>query len=689
MRGTTSGAGTDGAGAGKAGAEQAGARQGTGQTVTPQQGTTQDVTTQDGPTPARWTAAAQSAAKVRNDLSLMALDLVVVGAGYLLVMLLRFDAAVPTGFWEGFRSFLPLALAIHLGANAAAGLYGQVWKHASVAEARRVLAASGTAVLAVTALGLAVGRDALPLSVPLVGAALSPLLIGGLRFQTRLFALRRRGAEGATAPTRVVVVGAGDIGGNLIRDMHHHPEMGLAPVAAVDDDIELIGRSIGDVAIHGPLEMLPHVVRRAEADLVILAIARADGELVRRVAVLADEAGVALKIMPGIREAVGGAASVRDVRDVQIADLLGRRQISTDLAQVAATITGRRVLITGAGGSIGAEVLAQVAALGPAQLVALDCDETHLFDAAAGVDGACTQVLGDIRDARAMQRIFATHRPEVVFHAAALKHVPILERHPAAALATNVLGTRNVVRAAKAVGVERLVLISTDKAVNPSSVMGATKQLAEQILLAEAPEGKPWCAVRFGNVLGSRGSVVPTFMRQIASGGPVTVTDPQMTRFFMSIPEAVELVLQAGALSEGADLFMLDMGQPVRIMDLAERMIRLSGRVPGADVPIMITGMRPGEKLHEQLRTGDEATSPTAHPAVIRVAAIRSQDTLLTNGIAAIAGAVADGAEHEARLILASMLRDGSLTLDVAEGQDTPRTDRVTVTDEGVTIEVG
>lgn len=609
-----------------------------------------------------WTTVATATAKMRADLPLAVLDAVLIGAAYLVVFVLRFDGSVPTAYWSGFRLLVPLALTVHLAANAAAGLYGQVWRHASIIEARRVVTAAAGAFVGIALSATLIGRHQVPLSVPLFGAALAPLLVGGLRFQSRLFALRRRTVTDDAA-MRVVIVGAGSAGGKLIRDMQQHPEMGLLPVAAVDDDLDLIGRSIGSVPVFGPLEMLPNVVRRFAADTAVLAIDRADGELVRRVATLADQADVTLKVMPPTKELVSGNLSVRDVRDVQISDLLGRRQIATDLAQVRATIAGKRVLVTGAGGSIGSEILVQVAGLGPDSLVALDCDETHLFDAAALIGGACTQVLADVRDPDQVQRAFDLHRPEVVFHAAALKHVPILEAHPSQAVATNVIGTRNVVRAAKRAGVQRFVLISTDKAVNPSSVMGATKQLAEQILLAEAPEGLPWSAVRFGNVLGSRGSVVPTFMRQIAAGGPVTVTDVNMTRYFMTIPEAVELVLQSSALSEGNDLFMLDMGQPVKILDLAYRMIRLSGRRPHTDVPIQITGMRPGEKLTEELRTTEEATADTAHPAVIRVIATSLSAALLSDGIAALEDTLGDEARTRRTLVA---LVSGSVARDHA-----------------------
>lgn len=599
------------------------------------------------------------AARVRADVSLAALDALLICGAYVAVLLLRFDGSVPSSYWDGFRAYLPLALAVHLGANAMSGLYGQVWRHASVAEARRVVIAAASGFGLILAGLLIIGRGGLPLSVSLTGAMLAPMLVGLLRFQTRLFAVKRRTTDGP-AMTRVVVIGASDAGSRLIREMLDCPGMGLKPVAAVDDDLRFVGRSLGAVPVYGPIDMLPDAARRHGAQQAVLAIPGADGELVRRVANLADEVGIPLKIIPGTRTIVGGDLSLRDVRDLEITDLLGRRQIETDLEQVRATLAGRRVLITGAGGSIGSEILRQVAGFEPAALIALDQDETHLFDAAAGVDGRCTQVLADVRDAALIRRVFAQHQPDVVFHAAALKHVPILEAHPAQAIATNVVGTRNVVEAAKAVGVARLVLISTDKAVNPSSVMGATKQLAERIVLSEAPRGAAWSAVRFGNVLGSRGSVVPTFMRQIAGGGPVTITHREMTRYFMSIPEAVELVLQAGALSQGSDLFMLDMGQPVKIVDLAERMIRLSGRQPEVDIPIVVTGMRPGEKLAEELRTATEPVQPTAHPSIQRLL-IDAQD----HGPVLAPGSALD--DQAARRCLDDLVFDRVLVLPDAE----------------------
>jgi FlaA1/EpsC-like NDP-sugar epimerase len=350
------------------------------------------------------------------------------------------------------------------------------------------------------------------------------------------------------------------------------------------------------------------------------------------------------------------------MRDVSIDDLLGRTEVVTDLDAVRAVLHGRRVLITGAGGSIGSEIARQVAECEPAALLLLDHDETHLHDVSTSLDSPHRQVLADIRNHDRIHRVFHEHRPEIVFHAAALKHVPLLETHPCEATATNVVGTRNVLEASSSVGVERFVFVSTDKAVEPSSVMGASKRVGEQLVLSHARPGAPWCAVRFGNVLGSRGSVIPTFMRQIAAGGPVTVTDRRMSRYFMSIEEAVQLVLQSTVLARGGEVFVLDMGVPVRIYDLAVRMIRLAGRRVGADVEIVITGIRPGEKFTEELHTPFEAPADTVHPSISRLDP-RPVD----------AAAVSEGTDRLQRLALHA--RDDevrALLFDLASHADEP-----------------
>ena len=606
-----------------------------------------------------WTRLASRTVRMRSDLAVVLLDIVLTALAYVAMLVLRFDGSVPDHYWSSFGWFLPIAIGVALISNWAMGLYGQLWRHASLYEAARLVTSS--AVTIVVLLSIQLVDHAIPISVVVTGAALSGFLMTMLRFQSRLFSVRRRGQEPGL---RVVVIGAGDAGASLVADMVRSPRAGFRPVAVLDDDCHYHGRSFMGVGIVGGIDALPDVVESTGAHLAVFAMTNAPQETVRRAALAAEAADVAMKIVPGIGNAMRGGVTLRDLRDLRIEDLLGREQITTDLDAVRAMLVGRCVLITGAGGSIGSEIVRQVAGCDPARVVLVDHDETHLHDIAADCEGPLVQVLADIRNARQMRAILDLHRPSVVFHAAAHKHVPLLEAHPTEAVHTNVIGTGNIVDCALAVGVERLVLISTDKAVYPSSVMGASKRICEQLLMARAPEGSAFCAVRFGNVLGSRGSVVPTFMRQIDAGGPVTVTDRRMTRFFMSIREAVQLVLQAAALADSTahgEVFMLDMGEPVVIYDLAERMIRLSGRKPGTDVEIRIVGTRPGEKLTEELMALDEHESETAHPSIRRVTPIQIDPELLQSGIDRLHAAARDLDDDAASLLLHELAGDGGL----------------------------
>jgi len=555
-------------------------------------------------------------ARLRRDTPLSALDLTVVLGAYLAPLVLRFNGSVPARYWRNFLEFAPVLAFCHLATNYLFGLYGQMWRYASVQEARRVVLAGLTAGgLVVVCLEIVPNnRRPLPISVAILGAAITLMALGAIRFQSRLFAIRRSSV--LEERSRALVVGAGDAGEMVLKDILRNQFLGLDPVALVDDDARKVGRSIHGIPVLGTRSDIVGLVRRLRCDQVLFAIPSATGDVVEDVAAACQEAGVGLRILPSVREIMGGRVTARDIRDLRIEDLLGRRQVETDLNSVSAMLRGRTVLVTGAGGSIGSEIARQVAALGPARLVLLEHDETHLHDVLMDVDRA-EGALADVRDQDRIATIFKEIRPDVVFHAAAHKHVPVLEAHPIEALRTNVIGTANVADAAVAANVGRLVLISTDKAIRPTSVMGASKALAEQVVRNLAGRGCVFCAVRFGNVLGSRGSVIPTFLRQIARGGPLTVTDPKMTRYFMSVQEAVQLVLQAGALSAGGEVFTLDMGEPVNILDLGRRLVRLTGRVPGKDIQIRIVGARPGEKIVEDLSDSDEEQIPSKHPSIV------------------------------------------------------------------------
>ncbi len=575
-----------------------------------------------------WQRMATWTVRSRADLALAVLDAALLALAYVVVVVLRFDGSVPGNIWHQVLPWLPFASVTGVACMWAFGLYGQVWRHASADEARRLLGACLSLLLILTGVELIRGQS-IPWSMVFFGTGLGGFLLGAVRFQSRLFSFRRRSAGVTADGLRVIIIGARDAGAALIAEMQKSPAAGLVPVAVLDPDQALHGRWIMGLRVVGGFDALPEVARRTGAHQAVLAMTSTTSEVVRQVARFAEEADVALKIVGGIVGRMRGEAAIRHIRDLRIDDLIGRAQVETDLEAVRRMLHGRRVLVTGAGGSIGSEIVRQVAVCQPSVLVALDHDESHLHEMAATLDTPVVQALADVRDRTAVDRVFDRHRPEIVFHAAAHKHVPLLEDHPSEAVLTNVLGTAQILDAAERVEVERFVFISTDKAVEPSSVMGASKRLGEHLVLGAAPPGSTHTAVRFGNVLGSRGSVVPTFVRQIEQGGPVTVTDERMTRYFMSIPEAVQLVLQASTLASGGDLFVLDMGEPVRIHELAERMIRLSGRRVGSDIEIRVTGVRPGEKLVEELLAADEPAQPTVHPAVSRIVPhVRSMEEL-------------------------------------------------------------
>ena len=615
---------------------------------------------------------ASTTARMRIDVPFALLDAFFVSVAFGLILVLRFDAAVPERFWQQFVTSLPMIILITLAMNWLWGLYGQIWKHASVLEARRIILATMSTALILTAI-MVVGTRLIPLSVVGLGSLLYTLLAGATRFQSRLFALRR--VQSDQPGLRVVVLGAGESGASLVREMLRSPKAGLIPIAMLDDDPRTHGRHCLGIPVVGSINDLPRVAAGTLVHQAVLAVADPPVELVRRAADLAELAEIPLRVLRGVAELVQGHVTLRDVRDLRIEDVLGREQVVTDLDAVHRLLTGRRVLVTGAGGSIGSEIARQVAEAEPAALLVLDHDETHLHELCAGLTGPVgeertMQLLADVRDRDVILRVFERYRPEIVFHAAAHKHVPVLEQYPAEAVRTNVLGTANVVDAARAAGTRHLVFISTDKAVNPSCVMGASKRLGEQLVLARSPLEGRFCAVRFGNVLGSRGSVIPTFLRQINSGGPVTVTDPRMTRFFMSIREAVQLVLQAAAISEGRDVFVLEMGEQVRIIELARRMIRLAGRRVGDDIEIKVTGVRPGEKLVEELHADNEVLEGTAHPAIRRLHPHTMPSVELNSALEQLAADAAAGRDEQVRagllrttapsaIVEASMAGDG------------------------------
>ena len=541
-----------------------------------------------------------------------------------------------------FRAYLPMALWV-VGISLLVkpiiynlfGLYRRLWAYASMSEMKLISLAVTVASAAVTTIVMIL--DALQLvNVPRLIAPIDWLLslvaIGGFRFSLRLVA-EARNASAKPVPrnaSSVLVVGAGDAGALVVREMQRNPQLGLHPVGYLDDDATKQRHQIHGVQVVGKLADLGRALDHRRVDEVIIAIPSAGGKVVRMVADICRLKGVPFRTMPGLYELIGGKVSVNRLREVDIIDLLRREPAQIHNELVGAALTGKRVLVTGAGGSIGSEICRQIARWGPQMLILLGHGENSIFETMLELQDnypslPLQPVIADIRDLPRLKNIFNSFHPQVIFHAAAHKHVPLMESNVEEAITNNVIGTRNVVQAACGTEVERLVLISTDKAVRPANVMGATKRIAEMIVLEAAQRtGRAFSVVRFGNVLGSRGSVVPLFKRQIARGGPITITHPDMKRYFMTIPEAVHLVLQAAAMGQGGEVFLLNMGQQVRIRDLAEDLIRLSGLEPGRDIEIVYTGIRPGEKLSEDLWEEGTEYQNTSHPDIFRVGAEES-----------------------------------------------------------------
>ncbi|HET8623241.1 MAG TPA: nucleoside-diphosphate sugar epimerase/dehydratase [Gemmatimonadales bacterium] len=507
------------------------------------------------------------------------------------------------------------------------GLYRRLWRYAGTVDLERILVASavsGAICFAAGALflpGTGIIPSRVPLSVLLLDALLTAAAVSLPRLALRIFGRRRRPVGGSR---RALIVGAGTTGEMIVKELVGHPQLGLYPVGFVDDDRAKQGHRMCGFPVLGPLDRIAELVARYEVEEIVIAMPRASGKVVREVVQAALDCGIKARTVPSFQDIISGKVPVGALRQVEIQDLLRREPIQTDLEQVRSLATGEAVLVTGAGGSIGSELCRQLARLEPARVLLLGHGENSIFDVFHELNTRFPRVefvplIADVRDRDRMRNLFEQHRPYAVFHAAAHKHVPLMEANIAEAVTNNVLGTRNVAMLSAEFGVEHLVLISTDKAVRPTSIMGATKRVAEQIV-QEVAEGdnRNFVAVRFGNVLGSRGSVVPMFLRQIQAGGPVTITHPEMRRYFMTIPEAVQLVLQAGALGQGGEVFVLDMGEPVKILDLATDLIRLSGLEVGGDIEIRFTGTRPGEKLYEELFFNSENAIPTRHPKVLR-----------------------------------------------------------------------
>ncbi len=546
---------------------------------------------------------------------------------------LRFETLDAFQFIQTWDVYLPLVLVVRPLVFYPFGLYGRLWRYASVQEIVDVLVAvvTGSIVVAFLMLGIirplqiAVG---FPRSILILETMLTLFILGGARLVPRMLASHNPSGKGVARsnnggqPQRVLIAGSGDAGSMVVREILANPGIALVPVAFVDDDGQKHGLSLHGVSVMGSCDHIPEIVRKQRADLVIIAMPTASGKVIRDIVQTCQKVGVRCQTVPGLYELITGERQLSDFRNVRVEDLLRRQPVAIDLSEVALFLKGKRVAITGAGGSIGSELSRQVAEFSPESVLLFEIAENNLFSVHNHLAERFPQIqfvptIGDVRNRNRVMSIFDEHRPQIVFHAAAHKHVPLMELNPWEAVSNNIFGTQNIIEAALRVDTKHFVLVSTDKAVMPSSAMGVSKRVAELLTQRAAyNKGSAFVAVRFGNVLGSSGSVIPLFQEQIAKGGPVRVTDPEAERYFMTAQEAVSLILQAAAIGRGGELFVLDMGEAVKIVDLAHDLIRLSGLEPGRDIDILFTRLRPGEKLREELFAPLQERGVTKHKGI-------------------------------------------------------------------------
>jgi FlaA1/EpsC-like NDP-sugar epimerase len=599
----------------------------------------------------------------------LVVDAGLAAAAWYLAFRLRFDPRIPPYYQTLFNRTIWIVILIQLTVFVLFGFYNRWWRYVSTRDmwgaARGVVVACLVSSVVVY-FASPVQQVRLPRSVAIMDFLLLLAFVAGARMLARTL-MERPSARGLVARGKeVIVVGAGDAAQLIVKELLRSPSLGYTPIGLVDDDPRKKNMRLHNVRVLGTTEELQRILGENRPDEVLIAIPSASGEVRRRVVEITREAGVPVKTLPGIYELVSGdVALAGQIRPVQVEDVLGREPVEVDLGAVASYLADETVLVTGAGGSIGSELCRQIARIGCKRLILVERGETALFEierelVAERGFAPSVPVLADVGNRARMSRVFERYTPSVVFHAAAYKHVPLMEANPLESVRNNTLATKVIAEVAIEFGVERFVLISTDKAVNPKTVMGQSKALCEWIVEAYgARKDVPtrFVAVRFGNVLGSSGSVIPIFRRQIERGGPVGVTHPEMTRFFMTIPEAVSLVVQAGSIGRSGQVFVLDMGEPVSIVELARNMIRLSGKEPGRDIAIEFVGVRPGEKLHEELWGDGETVGSTPHPKILSVTRPTIDAAWLEEELGELQRLVAEGETLELVARLAAMIK--------------------------------
>lgn len=593
----------------------------------------------------------------KRRIAIVAHDICMVTAAWLLAYLTRYNFQFPAVVWPVFWQTLPVVVAVQGLILHRFGLYRGLWRFASVPDVWNILRAVAIGVFIIALAEFLINRLAgIPRTIFLLYPIYLVLLLGTPRLGYRIWKDYRLGMLNGANRKRVLILGAGRAGEMLARDMRR--DGGYLPIGFLDDQTSLKGFKLHDLPVLGTIDRLPEVAQEHALDLVIIALPSASNAQMRRAVEICERAGVEFRTLPRLQDLVSGQPTVSELREVKIEDLLGRTPITLDWNRISKGLTGQTVLVSGGGGSIGSELCRQIARLRPAALVLFENNEFNLFEIERELRGKYPNLtlhayLGDVRDRASVVRAFERFKPQVVFHAAAYKHVPMLESQAREAVRNNVLGTRLMAQTADRFGCSAFVMISTDKAVNPANVMGASKRVAEIYCQAFAQRSRTrFITVRFGNVLGSAGSVIPIFQKQIKEGGPVTVTHPDITRYFMTIPEAAQLIMQAAVMGQGGEIFVLDMGEPVRIGYLAEQMIRLSGKTPGEDIEIVYTGLRPGEKFYEELFYAQEQYKTTGHDKILLAHSVEVDWTALTADVRAIEEAVEQYDEGEVHRLL-------------------------------------